>query len=127
MVLDGEILRRLRRVRRPVRRFITDYSWRLATPVGAHLLLQHERIVSRDHVLHTRGHRFHIPPQARRFSFPGAKFNSTKPLTAGASLSYGHTRLQHTLATPGLNCHLAVRVTNSCCDNRTLDRTFLKR
>jgi len=100
---------------RVLRTFLTDYNRRFAhTPrdtakswrPAPHDLdricsFRHERIVSNDNVVQWEGRRFQIPPQARRFSFAGAKVQLYQTLDGRVSLYYGDTRLEHTTASRG--------------------------
>src|SRR5207249_10680638 len=78
---------------------------------------RHERIVSNDNVVQWEGRRFQIAPQARRFTFAGAKVQLYQTLDGRVSLYYGEARLAHTAASGGRHFHVAVRVTNSRCHN----------
>ena len=96
-------------------RFVADYNRRFARrpregvpawrPAPQHLdricCFAHARVVSNDNVVRWDGRRFQIPPQARRFSFAGAKVNLYQALDGSISFYYGDTKLQHTLAPPG--------------------------
>jgi len=98
-----------------LRSFLTDYNRRFArTPrdtatawrLAPHDLdricsFRHERIVSNDNVVQWEGRRLQIPPQARRFSFAGAKVQLYQTLDGRVSLYYGETRLEHTTASGG--------------------------
>ena len=100
---------------RVLRSFLTDYNRRFArTPrdtatawrLAPHDLdricsFRHERIVSNDNVVQWEGRRLQIPPQARRFSFAGAKVQLYQTLDGRVSLYYGETRLEHTTASGG--------------------------
>jgi len=84
-----------------LRQFITDYNRRFARqPRQSHpawrpapenleriCCFMHERIVSNDNVVQWEGRRFHIPQQARRFSFAGAKVQIYQALDGRVSLS----------------------------------------
>src|SRR3989442_1609244 len=116
---------------RVLRSFLTDYNRRFArTPrdtatawrLAPHDLdricsFRHERIVSNDNVVQWEGRRLQIPPQARRFSFAGAKVQLYQTLDGRISLYYGETRLEHTTASGGGHFHVAGWVTNSRCYN----------
>jgi len=96
-------------------RFVADYNRRFARrpretstawrPAPADLdricCFVHPRVVSNDNVVQWEGRRFQIPPQARRFSFAGAKVSLYQALDGRISLFYGDTKLQVTLAEPG--------------------------
>ena len=86
----------------PVARAKRTTAWR---PAPDHLdricCFVHQRVVSNDNVVQWEGHRFHIPPQGRRFSFAGAKIHLYHALDGRVALYYGETKLQHTLAPPG--------------------------
>ncbi len=98
-----------------LRSFIADYNRRFArTPRDAAKAWRpapdrlericsflHERIVSNDNVVQWEGRRFQIPPQARRFSFAGAKVQLYQTLDGRVSLYYGDTRLEHATASGG--------------------------
>lgn len=98
-----------------LRNFIADYNRRFARPprqstsacrpTPHHLdricCFVHERVVSNDNIVQWQGQRLQIPPQARRFSFAGAKVHLHQALDRRLSLYYGDTRLQHTMAPPG--------------------------
>jgi hypothetical protein len=98
-----------------LRQFLTDYNrrfarlpresetaWR-AAPENLERIccFVHERIVSNDNVVQWEGRRFHIPQQARRFSFAGAKVQIYQALDGRVSLYYGNTRLQHSAVSRG--------------------------
>ena len=98
-----------------LRQFIADYNRRFArTPrdiakawrPAPHDLdricsFRHERIVSNDNVVQWEGRRFQIAPQARRFTFAGAKVQLYQTLDGRVSLYYGQARLAHTAASGG--------------------------
>ena len=98
-----------------LRQFIADYNRRFArTPrdiakawrPAPHDLnricsFRHERIVSNDNVVQWEGRRFQIAPQARRFTFAGAKVQLYQTLDGRVSLYYGEARLAHTAASGG--------------------------
>src|SRR2546426_961282 len=100
---------------RVLRSSLTDYTRRSARPprdpatawrLAPHDLdricsFRHERIVSNDNVVQWEGRRFQIPPQARRFSFAGAKVQLYQTLDGRVSLYYGETRLEHTTTSGG--------------------------
>src|SRR2546422_21891 len=89
-----------RRFPRPPRDTAT--AWRLAPhDLDRICSFRHERIVSNDNVVQWEGRRLQIPPQARRFSFAGAKVQLYQTLDGRVSLYYGETRLEHTTASGG--------------------------
>src|SRR5207245_1643948 len=104
-----------RLLQRLLRRFLTHHNRRFArTPrdtatawrLAPHDLdricsFRHERIVSNDNVVQWEGRRLQIPPQARRFSFAGAKVQLYQTLDGRVSLYYGETCLEHTTASGG--------------------------
>lgn len=92
-----------------LRRFVSNYNRRFARapretvkawrPAPENLericCFIQERIVSNDNVVQWDGQRLQIPPQARRFSFAGAKVQICEALNGRVSLYYGDTRLKH--------------------------------
>ena len=89
-----------RRFARPPRQ--ADQAWRPA-PVDLDRIccFVHERIVGRDNVVQWEGRRLQIPPQARRFSFAGAKVQLHQSLDGRVALYYQDARLEHSTAAGG--------------------------
>jgi transposase len=98
-----------------LRKFMADYNRRFARPPRENetawrtapenleriCCFVHERMVSNDNVVQWEGRRFQIPPQARRFSFAGAKVHIYQALDGRVSLYYGQTRLEHSALSGG--------------------------
>src|SRR6266513_1085448 len=74
----------------------TEKAWRTAPKDLSRICcFVHERIVSNDNVVQWDGRRFQIPPQPKRFSFPGGKVPLCESLRGSIEIYYGDSKLHH--------------------------------